>query len=147
VTLTEVLPSSSSPAGDDDGGGPTPPGPARPGAARTGDAGRSLVQTVAGHATLLALGVFCLFPIYWLYATSLRRPQDVYLTSPVPWPLSLGNYTEALNLVDVPRLLVNTALVAVFTALGQLLSSLLAGYAFAAWRFPGCCTWPWWGPG
>ena len=88
-----------------------------------------------GHVVLALLGLLCTFPIYWLYATSLRRPGDIYSLSPLPWPLSLENYTDAARKVDVLGLLGNTTLVALLTAAGQLLTGLLAAYAFAAWRF------------
>ncbi len=93
-------------------------------------------RAVRGHVLLGALGVLCVFPIYWLYATSLRAPEDVLSLSPLPWPLSLENYADAAAKVDVGRLLLNTTVVAVVTAVGQLLTGLLAAYAFAAWRFP-----------
>ncbi|MFI5606900.1 carbohydrate ABC transporter permease [Amycolatopsis sp. NPDC051903] len=93
-------------------------------------------RALPGHLVLGALGVLCVFPIYWLYATSLRRPDQVLSLSPIPWPLSLGNYADAIQLVDVPQLLLNTTLVALLTALGQLLTGLLAAYAFAGWSFP-----------
>ncbi len=96
---------------------------------------RSRIRTFTGHAVLTLLGLACVFPIYWLYATSLRRPQDVYSLSPLPWPLSLENYADAWNKLDISRLLLNTTAVAFLTSLGQLLVALLAGYAFAAWRF------------
>ncbi|MFJ8815231.1 carbohydrate ABC transporter permease [Amycolatopsis thermoflava] len=92
-------------------------------------------RTIRGHAVLVVLGVLCVFPIYWLYATSLRQPDDVLSLSPLPWPLSLENYADAASKVDVAGLLVNTTVVALLTALGQLLTGLLAAYAFAAWRF------------
>lgn len=94
------------------------------------------LRALPGHLALGALGVLCVFPIYWLYATSLRRPDQVLSLSPIPWPLSLGNYAEAIQLVDIPQLLINTTLVALLTALGQLLTGLLAAYAFAGWNFP-----------
>ncbi|HJQ46777.1 MAG TPA: carbohydrate ABC transporter permease [Amycolatopsis sp.] len=94
-------------------------------------------RTVPGHLALGLLGVACVFPIYWLYATSLRRPDQVLSLSPLPWPLSLGNYSQAIDLVNVPQLLLNTTLVSLLTALGQLLTGLLAAYAFAAWQFRG----------
>ncbi|WP_432855240.1 carbohydrate ABC transporter permease [Amycolatopsis sp. CA-161197] len=93
-------------------------------------------RALPGHLALGALGVLCIFPIYWLYATSLRRPDQVLSLSPIPWPLSLGNYADAIQLVDIPQLLINTTLVALLTALGQLLTGLLAAYAFAGWNFP-----------
>ncbi|WIX75954.1 carbohydrate ABC transporter permease [Amycolatopsis carbonis] len=96
----------------------------------------SRLRALPGHLALGALGVLCVFPIYWLYATSLRRPDQVLSLSPIPWPLSLGNYAEAIQLVDIPQLLINTTLVALLTALGQLLTGLLAAYAFAGWNFP-----------
>ncbi|WP_101829823.1 carbohydrate ABC transporter permease [Frankia canadensis] len=93
-------------------------------------------MTVVGHVTLALLGLVCIFPIYWMYATSLRRPNDVYKTSYLPWPLSVDSYSQALDQLDLGRLLLNTTLVALFTALGQLLTSVLAAYAFAVWTFP-----------
>nr|WP_261566825.1 carbohydrate ABC transporter permease [Frankia gtarii] len=98
--------------------------------------GRSRTRVVVGHLTLAVLGLACIFPIYWLYATSLRRPNDVYEVNPLPWPLSVDSYRTAIDEIDVLRLLLNTTVVAVLTALGQLLTSLLAAYAFAAWNFP-----------
>jgi sn-glycerol 3-phosphate transport system permease protein len=59
----------------------------------------------------------------------------VYSLSPLPWPLSIENYTDAAAKIDVTGLLFNTTLVAVLTAVGQLLTGLLAAYAFVAWRF------------
>lgn len=35
-----------------------------------------------GHAVLVAIALACIFPIYWLLATSLRRPDDVGSLSP-----------------------------------------------------------------
>ncbi|WP_322779891.1 carbohydrate ABC transporter permease [Frankia sp. Cas4] len=90
-----------------------------------------------GHVVLTVLSLACIVPIGWMYATSLRRPSDVYGSSLLPWPLSLGNYRHAAEVVPIGALLLNTAVVAALTAAGQLLTGLLAAYAFTAWRFPG----------
>jgi ABC-type glycerol-3-phosphate transport system permease component len=97
--------------------------------------GYSRWRTVRGHVVLAVLGLLCVYPIYWLYATSLRRPEDVYSLSPLPWPISVQSYADAAAKVDVLGLLGNTTLVALLTSAGQLLTGLLAAYAFAAWRF------------
>ncbi|WP_298799318.1 carbohydrate ABC transporter permease [Pseudonocardia sp. 73-21] len=94
-------------------------------------------RPVLGHAALAVLGVVCIFPIYWLYATSFRAPEDIYSLSPFPWPLSGANYATAFQVLDIGGLLLNTTVMAVGIALGQLLTGLLAGYAFAAWEFRG----------
>lgn len=94
--------------------------------------------TVAGgHAVLAALSLLCVFPIYWMYATSLRRPGDVYETGLFPWPLSLTSYGDVARQLDVVAQLANTAVMAAGVALGQMLVALLAAYAFAAYRFRG----------
>ncbi len=91
-------------------------------------------RSLRGHLLLGAIGVLCVLPIYWLYATSLRT--DVLALDPLPWPLSFHNYADAAAKVDVIRLLLNSTIIAVLSAVGQLLTGLLAAYAFAAWRFP-----------
>ncbi|MCL9758701.1 carbohydrate ABC transporter permease [Frankia sp. AiPa1] len=94
-------------------------------------------MTIVGHVALALLGIVCVFPIYWMYTTSLRRPQDVYKLTVLPWPLSTSSYSQALDQLDLARLMLNTTIVAILTAAGQLLTSLLAAYAFAVWGFPG----------
>ncbi|MGW6402540.1 carbohydrate ABC transporter permease [Streptomyces sp. NPDC055134] len=96
---------------------------------------RGTARKAVGHFVLGLMSLACLFPIYWLYATSVRAPGDVHSLSLLPWPLSLANYADAMNKTDMVAMLVNTVIIAVLTALGQLLTGLLAAYAFAAWRF------------
>jgi ABC-type glycerol-3-phosphate transport system permease component len=123
---------------------PDLPGPARPALPPEPDAaeepaltGRSRVRTMLGHVTLAALSLFCVFPVYWMYASALRRPGDVLNQALVPWPLSVGSFQSAFDALPIGSLVLNTLLVALFTATGQLLVCLFAGYAFAAWKFRG----------
>lgn len=48
-----------------------------------------------------------------------------------------GNFRKAWEAVDFPKLLKNTALYAVITTFGTVLSSLLVAYGFARYSFPG----------
>ena len=95
------------------------------------------VREFGGHLVLGALGLACAFPIYWMYATSFRRPSDVYSHALLPWPLSARSYANAAHIVDIGGLLLNTFAMATCTALGQLMTSLFAAYALTRWRFPG----------
>lgn len=94
------------------------------------------LRTAGSHLLLAVTAVLCAFPIYWLFATSLRRPEDVTSLSPIPWPISFANYADAADKVDVVGLIGNTFFVAVLSAAGQLLIALLASYAFAMYTFP-----------
>ncbi len=94
------------------------------------------LRGVGSHLLLVATALVCVFPIYWLFATSLRRPEDVTSLSPIPWPLSTANYLDAAQKVDIAGLIANTFFVAALSAAGQLLIALLASYAFAVYTFP-----------
>ncbi|GAB4587121.1 carbohydrate ABC transporter permease [Nocardia sp. IFM 10818] len=94
------------------------------------------LRALGSHLLLTLTALVCVFPIYWLFATALRRPEDVTSLSPLPWPLSLANYGDAADKVDIAGLLTNTFFVAALAAAGQLLVALLASYAFAMYTFP-----------
>lgn len=98
---------------------------------------RGWARIGGGHVMLLVLSVISLFPIYWLLATSLRRPGDVYDQSPLPWPMTLENYVYAWHAIPLGQMLLNTFVVALLTTAAQLLIALFAAYAFGTWRFAG----------
>ena len=64
--------------------------------------------------------------------------QNVRLSTPVE---SVGwhpeNYKEVVELNNMARALTNTALVTILVVVGQLLTSVVGGYAFARLKFPG----------
>ena len=64
--------------------------------------------------------------------------QNVRLSTPVE---TLGghpeNYVEVIELNNMARALTNTALVTILVVLGQLITSVVGGYAFARLKFPG----------
>lgn len=90
---------------------------------------------VAGHATLIGLSLFSLFPIYWMIVCSLRPANQILATTIWPTGASLENYVQALDSIPVLQMLGNTLLVSVVVTAVQLLTGLLAAYGFARWRF------------
>lgn len=90
---------------------------------------------VAGHATLIGLSLFSLFPIYWMIVCSLRPANQILETTIWPTGASLDNYVQALDSIPVLQMLGNTLLVSVVVTAVQLLTGLLAAYGFARWRF------------
>jgi multiple sugar transport system permease protein len=103
------------------------------------DHGRARVGlgTVLAHACLVGLSVFSLFPILWMYLTAFRPPADVLSRSVIPTGLSVENYAEAFTDLPIGLLLLNSTLMAAGVAIGQLVVSLLAAYAFGRWSFRG----------
>lgn len=47
------------------------------------------------------------------------------------------NYTDVVNLLGFDRALTNTAMITILTVVGQIVTSILGGYAFARLKFPG----------
>ena len=56
-----------------------------------------------------------------------------------PWELSpaWSNYSEVWEVINIPRVMFNTAFYAVTTLIGTLISCTLVAYGFARFRFPG----------
>lgn len=69
-------------------------------------------------------------PIVWQGAW--RTLQQAWTFSP-----DLDNFTTAWSQLNFPRLLFNTAAVAVLSTIGAVVSSALVAYGFARFRFPG----------
>jgi sn-glycerol 3-phosphate transport system permease protein len=89
----------------------------------------------AAHAVMLPLAFISLFPVWWMFVTSLRAENDIY--SALPWPAAptLGNYTYALDAIPVWTMLGNTLVFAAVSTLAQIITAILGAYAFARWRF------------
>ncbi len=94
------------------------------------------LNSAAGHLVMVLLSISCLFPVYWMLATSFRPANAIFETSIWPTTMSLENYTYALDSIPIVRMLINTLVVSVLTTVVQLGTGLLAAYAFARWRFP-----------
>lgn len=95
------------------------------------------------ETVLLALIVFvavvAAFPLVWMLLSSLKTPAESMQTPPVWLPASpsLSAYAEVAGVIDATRSFWNSAVIATVTTAGILVTSLMAGYAFAKYRFPG----------
>jgi multiple sugar transport system permease protein len=112
------------------------PGQHQPKAVRwaLADPGRLLV-----YILLTLAGVLSLFPLYWLFVTSLSPQQFIVKVPPelIPRDLTLQNYQRLFGTTPVVRWLGNTLLIAGAVTLFHLLFDSMAGYAFAKRQFPG----------
>jgi multiple sugar transport system permease protein len=103
---------------------------------------RRLALRLARLAGYLGIGVFialCLFPLYWMFKTSLEPPQLVIALPPQPLPKSpsLDNYVRLFETLPIARWFLNSAVVALIRTAATLFFASLAGYAFAKLRFFG----------
>lgn len=96
---------------------------------------RSGLNTAAGHVLMVLLSIFCLFPVYWMLASSFRPPNAMFETNLWPTTMSLDNYTRAVDAIPIARMLVNTLVFSALSTVFQLLTGILAAFAFARWKF------------
>src|SRR5947199_4702721 len=99
----------------------------------------SIKRRVPVHVLLIVAGVLSLFPLYWLFLTSLSPTQYVVRVPPevVPRELTVGNYQRLFETTPIVRWLGNTVVIAGVITVFHLLFDSMAGYAFAKRRFPG----------
>ena len=89
---------------------------------------------------ILALGaVVMVLPFVWMILSSLMSAREV-MARPITWfpsALRFGNYSALADAIPLGRMYLNSTVVTVAATLGILLTSSLAGYGFAKFRFPG----------
>jgi multiple sugar transport system permease protein len=96
-----------------------------------------------GSAVLLLLiiviAVIAAFPLIWMLLSSLKTPAESMRTPPVWFPATptLNAYGYVADVIDASRSFWNSAVIATTTTAGILVTSLMAGYAFAKYRFVG----------
>lgn len=91
------------------------------------------------YLLLITLGLLFTFPFYWMVSTSLKAPGHIYVNPPewLPNPLYFANYPETWQKLPFGRFIQNSIVITVLATIGYVLSSTMAGYAFARLQFKG----------
>jgi len=98
---------------------------------------RGMLGTVLSHLVLAVVAIASIFPVYWMFATALRRPQDALGQGLFPWPISFENFGYVWQTIPIGRMLASTFGMATILTVAQLLVAILASYAFSRWSFVG----------
>ncbi|MBI4760149.1 MAG: carbohydrate ABC transporter permease [Chloroflexota bacterium] len=98
-----------------------------------------LVFTVLLYTLLIAIGFVYLYPLLFMFVTSLKSPSDLLnpMVQWVPTELYTGNYEKAYRVLDYPHTLMASILVSVIPSLLQTFVASLVGYGLARYRFWG----------
>lgn len=88
---------------------------------------------------LLIAAALTLGPVLWTLSTSLRSPSESFNLPPQFLPVNpdFSSYVQVFEQVNMVLLVVNSALVTLLIAVGQMATAALAGYAFARLSFKG----------
>lgn len=90
-------------------------------------------------ALIIAIALIAAFPLVWMVLSSLKTPAESMQTPPVwiPASPSLSAYGEVAEVINARRSFWNSLVIATTATAGILVTSLMAGYAFAKYRFRG----------
>ncbi len=100
---------------------------------------RATSQKFIFYIFLSVVGLLFVYPFIFTVATSLKDTPEVFsnMLSLLGERLRFDNYVTVLKTVNMGRYMLNTTIVTLCVTVGQIVTSLLGGYAFARIRFPG----------
>jgi multiple sugar transport system permease protein len=97
------------------------------------------LYTVLVYGFLSLGAVVMLLPFVWMALSSFMSSQEV-IARPLTWfptELRFENYQTLSDAIPLDRMYLNSLIVTTVITLGVLLTSSMAGYGFAKFRFPG----------
>lgn len=91
------------------------------------------------HVLLVLLCLVIVFPIVWMISSAFKEPRELFTQGIriIPHDPTFENFTVAWRDYGVDRWLLNSFATSLGITIGQLLTSLLAAYAFAVFVFRG----------
>jgi multiple sugar transport system permease protein len=100
---------------------------------RVGLGARIAIYALVGVSVLIVL-----FPLLWMVAAALKTDGEIINpnASLLPAHPQWSNLSTAWTAAPFGRFFLNTAIFSVVTTAGQILTGILAGYAFAMFDFP-----------
>jgi multiple sugar transport system permease protein len=94
---------------------------------------------VAQYLLMGLAALFATFPLYWMLTSSLKTAAELQELPPSWWPAQpiLDAYSAVFQVLPFGRAILNSFIIAGGTMLGIVVTSLMAGYVFAKYRFRG----------
>lgn len=91
------------------------------------------------YLLLISYALLMFVPFAWSVVTSFKTLPDTARLTFIPQPFTLAGWEFAFNNLDpsLPRLFLNSAIIAVAVTITNVVLGSMAGYAFSRLRFPG----------
>ena len=94
---------------------------------------------IVSNIVVTFFGILSLFPLYWLFTSSLKNSSDVVKMPPdwFPKTITLSNYVDVFNSQPALRWTYNSLVVSLVTTIALIIVSCLCAYAFSKLKFKG----------
>lgn len=91
------------------------------------------------YALMVVAALVALFPLYWMVSSSLKSAQELQQLPPSWWPETplVEAFIAVFDVVPFHRAIVNSVIIAGGTTVSIVVTSVMAGYVFAKYRFRG----------
>lgn len=100
---------------------------------------RRILGDVLTYVLLTVLGIIWLLPIVWIFLESLNKNTAPFTDTFFPTQYSFDSYVTLFtqrNVLDFPRMFMNTFIIAVFTCIISVFFVLSVAYVMSRMRFP-----------
>lgn len=100
---------------------------------------RSITQRILLYIAVVFILVWCVFPLYWAFISSIKPDQDLFEKNPSLFPkrITFENYVKVFKERPFHINIKNSIIVAGITTALALIAGSLAGYAIARLKFRG----------
>ncbi len=100
---------------------------------------KSVLSKSTIYITLTLGAILMILPFAWMISTALKAPNEVMSMPPVwiPSEIRWDNFTKALNVAPFGRYFINSIIVTVLSTIGELITTILAAFAFSRMKFYG----------
>ena len=101
-----------------------------------------IISTTLTYLFIVALALLVIFPFYWMIITSLKTLDEINGTTTgsqtyFPQIVMWSNYVYVFQKFDFTTYMFNTVIVAIFSTIGTLITTIFSAFAFARLRFKG----------
>jgi multiple sugar transport system permease protein len=101
--------------------------------------GRSTSQNLVTYTAMVAGAILFTLPLLWCISAAFKDVSSVFRVPAewIPRPAHPENFVKAWTILPFPRFVINTLIVTLYAAAGQVVTASLVAYGFARFRFPG----------
>ncbi|WP_449537960.1 carbohydrate ABC transporter permease [Ferdinandcohnia sp. Marseille-Q9671] len=100
---------------------------------------KGYVSSFIKYLLMVLISLIMIFPFYWMAVSSLKTPTELAALPPVWWPgsPSFEAYQKIFDLIPFGRSILNSIIVTTGATVSILITSIMAGYVFAKYKFKG----------
>ena len=101
--------------------------------------GKDLILAVLRWILIIFFALYTLFPLVWLFISSLKTNYEFLALSPFTMPSTpqWGNYINALTVAGLGRMLLNSVIVGIAATVFNVIVASMGAYCISRFRFRG----------